>query len=102
MYSELDYIIMLRKKFIDRKRELEFLEKKYGEKGFEFIIISGRRRLGKSRLLKEFVGDKEGIFLLCEERKWQHNLLKFNKAIGSHFNIPNPNSKAFQSALISY
>ena len=71
---------MFRKEFVNREKELEFLNKKYREGGFEFIIISGRRRIGKSRLLKEFVKDKDGenIFLLCEFRKWEHNLSKFN------------------------
>ena len=90
---------MFRKEFIDRRKELEFLDKKYKEKGFEFIIVSGRRRTGKSRLLKEFVKDKENIFLLCEERRWQYNLSKFNKAIGEYFEIPNPNFNSFSECF---
>jgi len=86
---------MFRKKFIDRKEELRFLNDAYNKKGFEFIVVSGRRRTGKSRLLKEFVKGKENIFLLCEDRKWQANLTKFNKAISKYFNTPNPNFKSF-------
>ncbi len=70
---------MFRKQFVDRRKELEFLDSKYKENGFEFVILSGRRRTGKSRLLKEFVKDKENIFLLCEERRWQYNLSKFKR-----------------------
>ena len=90
---------MFRKEFIDRRKELEFLDKKYKEKGFEFIIVSGRRRTGKSRLLKEFVKDKENIFMLCEERRWQYNLSKFNKGIGEYFGIPNPNFNSFSACF---
>lgn len=90
---------MYRKEFIDRRKELEFLDKKYKEKGFEFIIVSGRRRTGKSRLLKEFVKDKANIFLLCEERRWQYNLSKFNKAIGEYFGIPKPNFNSFSECF---
>ncbi len=54
---------MFRKEFVDRRRELEFLDKKYKEKGFEFVIVSGRRRTGKGRLLEEFVKDKENLQL---------------------------------------
>jgi len=90
---------MFRKEFVDRRKELEFLDKKYKEQGFEFIIASGRRRTGKSRLLKEFVKDKENIFLLCEERKWQYNLSKFNKAVGECFGIPNPNFDSFSDCF---
>lgn len=92
---------MFRKEFINRRNELEFLDRKHKEKGFEFIIISGRRRTGKSRLLKEFVKDRENIFLLCEERRWQYNLSKFNKAIGEYFEIPRPNFNSF-SACFEY
>jgi len=90
---------MFRKEFIDRRNELEFLDGKYKEKGFEFIIISGRRRTGKSRLLKEFVKDKGNIFLLCEERRWQYNLSKFNKTIGEYFEIPRPNFNSFSACF---
>jgi len=90
---------MFRKEFVDRAKELEFLDSKYRQKGFEFIIVSCRRRTGKSRLLKEFVKDKANIFLLCEERKWQYNLSKFNKAIAECFEIPNPNFSTFSACF---
>ena len=98
-YSELNYIIMFRKEFVDRERELGFLNKRYNGKGFEFIIISGRRRTGKSRLLKEFARGKENIFLLCEKRKWQYNLSRFNAIIGKYFDIPNPNFNSFSECF---
>jgi AAA+ ATPase superfamily predicted ATPase len=90
---------MFRKEFVDRRKELEFLDMKYKERGFEFVIVSGRRRTGKSRLLKEFVKDKENIFLLCEERRWQYNLSKFNKAVGEYFGIPKPNFNSFSDCF---
>ncbi len=90
---------MFRKEFVDRRKELEFLDSKYKEKGFEFVILSGRRRTGKSRLLKEFVKNKENIFLLCEERRWQYNLSKFNKAVGEYFGIPKPNFNSFSDCF---
>ena len=86
---------MFRKEFINREEELRFLDKIYNRKGFEFLVVSGRRRTGKSRLLKEFVKNKNNIFLLCEDRKWQANLVKFNNEISKYFNIPNPDFKTF-------
>ncbi|EHP71330.1 ATPase, partial [Metallosphaera yellowstonensis MK1] len=32
--------------FVDRKRELEFLEQRYKEDGAQLIVIYGRRRIG--------------------------------------------------------
>lgn len=90
---------MFRKEFVDREKELEFLNKKHSEKGFEFIVVSGRRRIGKSRMLKEFVKDKENILLLCEFRRWEYNLLKFNERIAEYFGIPNPNFKSFSECF---
>lgn len=86
---------MIRKEFVDREEEINFLKKRYKNKGFEFIIITGRRRTGKSRLLEEFVKGKKNIFLQCEDRRWQFNLLKFNEEISKFFRIPNPNFKTF-------
>ncbi len=88
---------MYRKEFINRKEELAFLDSIYDRNGFEFLVVSGRRRTGKSRLLKEFVNRKnrEYLFLLCEDRKWQVNLAKFNSMISEYFNIPNADFKTF-------
>ncbi len=90
---------MLRKNFIDRKREINFLRESYGKKGLEFIVVSGRRRTGKSRLLKEFEKNKDCISLLCEDKNWKHNLAKFNKVIARHYSIPNPNFKTFNECF---
>ena len=48
-------------RFYDRESELEILEKAYSRPGSDFIVISGRRRIGKSRLVSEFLKDKEAI-----------------------------------------
>lgn len=48
--------------FIGRKKELETLENLYSKNQFSMIVIYGRRRIGKSTLIKEFIKDKESIF----------------------------------------
>lgn len=40
--------------FVDRKEELRILRRHWGEGGFKLIIVYGRRRVGKTRLLREF------------------------------------------------
>ncbi len=42
------------RKFIGRKNELKTLEQLRGRKAANFVIIQGRRRIGKSRLAAEF------------------------------------------------
>lgn len=55
------------KMFVGREKELEKLNKLYQEKGFQFVVMYGRRRVGKTTLLKEFIKDKEHIFYVAEE-----------------------------------
>ena len=45
-------------KFIDREMELETLEQEYASEGASFVVIYGRRRLGKTTLISEFIRDK--------------------------------------------
>ncbi|WP_232462064.1 ATP-binding protein [Thermococcus siculi] len=51
--------------FVDRKKELEFLERKWNERGAQLIVIYGRRRVGKTMLLKEFLKGKKGVYFLA-------------------------------------
>ena len=46
-------------RFIGRKKELESLELLLKKKSASMVVIRGRRRVGKSRLIKEFVLDKK-------------------------------------------
>jgi len=43
--------------FIDRKREMAFLQDAFNSKRSEFIIIYGKRRVGKTELVKQFFKD---------------------------------------------
>ena len=45
-------------KFVNRARELEFLERHFkgGEAGF--IVLYGRRRVGKTELINRFIKNK--------------------------------------------
>lgn len=45
-------------RFIGRKKELNSLELLLKKKSASLVVIRGRRRVGKSRLIKEFVSDK--------------------------------------------
>jgi AAA+ ATPase superfamily predicted ATPase len=45
-------------KFIGRKKQLETLELLLKKKSASLVVIRGRRRVGKSRLISEFVSGK--------------------------------------------
>ena len=53
------------KEFIGRKKELEFLNKEYNKKESSLIILYGRRRIGKTALINEFIKDKNAIYFLA-------------------------------------
>ena len=51
--------------FVNREVELKFLEKKYSEDTAQMIIIYGRRRIGKTELIKKFIQNKPSLYFLC-------------------------------------
>lgn len=53
-------------RFIDRKKDLEYLNMRYQGESFQFIIIHGRRRVGKTALIKEFISDKKGLYYMAD------------------------------------
>ena len=73
--------MMQSRKFIDRAGEMEALERLFGHKGLRFAILTGRRRVGKSRLLWEFTaGKKNALRVQFEKRGTAYNLARLNRA----------------------
>ncbi|MCI9148875.1 MAG: ATP-binding protein [Lachnospiraceae bacterium] len=52
--------------FIGRKAELEKLNAEYGRDS-SFVVIYGRRRVGKTTLIKEFLKEKTAFYFLATE-----------------------------------
>lgn len=71
--------------FLNRESELKFLEKRYQNKEFEFIVIYGRRRVGKTELIKEFLKNRKHIYFLCDKRGTERNMIRFKKHISECF-----------------
>lgn len=67
--------------FIGRERELEALNKLYKSDKFEFVAIYGRRRVGKTALINQFIGDKKAIYFMGVESNAKQNLENFSKSI---------------------
>jgi AAA+ ATPase superfamily predicted ATPase len=60
--------------FIGRKNELSSLEKCYARDAFQFAVIYGRRRVGKSTLINEFCRDKKSIYNVAIQSTAKENL----------------------------
>jgi len=67
--------------FIGRTRELCKLNEMYLSGKFECAVIYGRRRVGKTSLMREFIKDKKAVFFLSLETSEQVNLENFAKSI---------------------
>lgn len=82
-------------RFIDRQTELDFLEKKYTSQGSQLIIIYGRRRVGKTELIKQFCKDRKSIYLLADKRGTLLNLERFAEKAAEHFDDVIPRIENF-------
>jgi len=71
--------------FIGRKQELDCLNERYGQERFNFFTVRGRRRVGKTTLLREFSRDKEAIYFVAQEQSKKAGLEKLSNAIAGHF-----------------
>lgn len=52
--------------FINRVRELSFLERRYAADQAELVVLYGRRRVGKTELLRRFCEGKRHFFYLAD------------------------------------
>ena len=67
--------------FIGRERELAKLNELYTTTGFQFPVIYGRRRVGKTALISEFIKDKDAIFFTGIESNARQNLENLSSSI---------------------
>ncbi len=73
---------------VDRERELRILEEAWGKDKSSLIIVYGRRRIGKTFLLKHFLEGKKGVYLLAEELEERELARKFSLDIAEKLEIP--------------
>lgn len=87
--------------FIGRERELSALERLYKSDKFEFAVIYGRRRVGKTALINKFIDDKNAIYFMGVESNAKQNLENFSKSVMEFANGTETDSvfSSFQSAL---
>jgi len=71
--------------FIGRKSELKLLENLYAKDDFQFLVMYGRRRVGKTSLLREFSKKHETILFSAQEKNDALNLEDFSKTVQRHF-----------------
>jgi AAA+ ATPase superfamily predicted ATPase len=83
-------------KFINRKPELNALEKRYESSDPEFFIIYGRRRIGKTELVKKFASGKKHFYFLAREEPIELEVERYNKKFAEKFNIYFEKTREFE------
>ncbi len=82
--------------FIGREKEIQFLNEFYEKDGLSMTVIYGRRRIGKSTLISEFVKDKKSIFYTATKVGKERNLELFSEQVLYEL-MPNVEGISFQS-----
>jgi AAA+ ATPase superfamily predicted ATPase len=67
--------------FVGRATELKALEKRWNSGKFELCVIYGRRRVGKTTLIREFIKNKNSLFWTAMETEPEANLKMLARAI---------------------
>ncbi len=66
-------------KFVDRQQEMETLQREYQREGSSLVVLYGRRRVGKTTLISEFIKDKKALFFLASEESEALNRADFRE-----------------------
>lgn len=68
---------------MNRHDELRFLESQYSTAGSNLVIVYGRRRIGKTHVLKAFVQHKPALYYLATEEPERENLINFTHLVAN-------------------
>ena len=74
------------KQFIDREQEMETLTDEYNREGSSLVIMYGRRRVGKTTLISEFIRDKQALFFLASQESEVQNRNLFKEKAAEFIN----------------
>lgn len=77
-------IIIMYQQFINRKDELNFLDKEYKGRDSSLVVIYGRRRVGKTALVRKFISNKPYIYFLADSRGDYQNLKELQKFMADY------------------
>lgn len=85
--------------FVGRQYELEQLNSAYNSGRFECVALCGRRHIGKTSLISEFIKDKNAICFSARELTDKYNLEAFVKRVSDYFGINCDNLRTWEEAL---
>lgn len=74
--------------FIDRDPELRFLNQAYEADSAQLLILYGRRRVGKTALLREFAKSKPALYYMATRLPEAQQLKELAEVVGPFFRDP--------------
>ncbi|NJD99757.1 ATP-binding protein [Thermococcus sp. LS1] len=85
--------------FVNRKDELTLLDKLYRSGKKEVLILYGRRRVGKTELVKRFIEDKPAIYFLADRDGLKANARRFYLETAEKLGLPAVEVDDFRKAF---
>ena len=74
------------RRFVDREQEMATLQSEYERDGSALVVLYGRRRVGKTTLISEFIKNKKALFFLASEESESQNRLAFQEKAADFLN----------------
>ncbi|MFC7116638.1 ATP-binding protein [Natronoarchaeum sp. GCM10025703] len=85
--------------FHDREEELDTLTAAVESPGSDFVVVYGRRRVGKTELLKEFCADRPHIYFLAAQEAEHRQREKFLDQVADYFDERVPRIDSWDEAF---
>ena len=74
------------RRFVDREQEMATLQSEYERDCSALVVLYGRRRVGKTTLISEFIKNKKALFFLASEESESQNRLAFQEKAADFLN----------------
>ena len=71
--------------FVNRDAELSFLRRSWQEDKSQLIVIYGKRRVGKTALVKEFSNNQPHVYFLADKAPDRDQLRQLSEKVGLYF-----------------
>ena len=87
--------------FVGREKELATLNSLYASDKFEFVVMYGRRRVGKTALISHFIQNKNAIYFMGVESNSQQNLDNLSSSLLEYVtgSVSDSSFRTYQAAL---
>ena len=87
--------------FINREKEIEALRAAYKESKAQFIVIYGKRRVGKTEIIKQFFKNIPHIYFLADKAPEKEQLMSSRIRSGMNWISSFPRPMRMSAGLMS-